>query len=167
MNSNTTIGGVIFMLLCIILFVLINRNKRNKEKQFLLLLYGLAEKDNCKISRYDIWNNSVIGIDDLAGYVFAIKNIYESETFMSINLAEIQSCRVNEISRTVSLNKYNVKVFERIDLVFINKDKNKSDLILEFYNTNTGNLDLTGELQMAEKWCKIANYNIIALSKAK
>ena len=57
--------------------------------------------------------------------------------------------------------------FERIDLVFINVDKNKSDIIVEFYNTDTGNLDLYGELQLAEKWCKMANDKIAAIGEIK
>ena len=174
MDSSTTTTVGIFILFCIILFVLINRKKRKKEKQFLQPLNRLAEKDNCKISQYDIWNNSIIGIDNLTNQVFIIKNIFDDETFQNIKLTEILKCRVNEVGRTVSLAsrtpgiKGNViKAFDKVELVFINHDKNKPDLIIEFYNKETGNLNLTGELQMAQKWCKIANDKIAALTERK
>lgn len=174
MDSSTTITGGIFILFCIMLFVLINRNKRKKEKQFLQPLNRLAEKENCKISQYDIWNNSIIGIDDLTNQVFVIKNIFDVETFQCIKLTEILNCRVNEVGRTMTLAsrtpgiKGNViKAFDKIELVFINHDKNKPELIAEFYNKETGNLNLTGELQMAQKWCKIANDKITALTEKR
>jgi hypothetical protein len=153
---------------------LIIRNKRKKEKQFLQPLNRLAEMDNCKISQYEIWNNSIIGIDDLTNQVFVIKNIFDNETFQSIKLTEILKCRVNEVVRTITLAsrtpgiKGNViKAFDKVELLFINHDKNKPDLIAEFYNKETGNLDLTGELQVAQKWCKISNDKIKALTEKK
>lgn len=172
MDSITTITGGIFILFCIILFVITNRNKRKKEKQFLLPLRRLAEKDNCEISQYDIWNNSIIGIDNLTNHVFFIKNIFNDETSLSIKLNEILKCRVNEVgqtitlaSRTVGIKGNVIKTFDKVELVFINRDKNKPDLVAEFYNKETGNLNLTGELQIAEKWCKIANDRITSISK--
>jgi hypothetical protein len=172
MDSNTTITGGIFVLLCIILFVLINRNKSKKVKQFLQPLNRLAEKYNCKISQYDIWNNSIIGLDNLANQIFVIKNISNEDIHLNVKLMEIQKCRVNEVSRTVNIASRTmgikgnvVKDIDKIELVFINNDKNAPDLIAEFYNKETGNLNLTGELQMAEKWCKIANDKITTFRK--
>jgi len=172
MDSSTTITGGIFILFCIMLFVITNRNKRKKEKQFLQPLNRLAEKDNCKISQYDIWNKSIIGIDNLTNRVFFIKNVFYDETSKSIQLNEILKCRVNEVgqtmtlpSRTVGIKGNVIKAFDKVELVFINRDKNKPELIAEFYNKETGNLNLTGELQLAEKWCKIANDRIASISK--
>jgi len=174
MDSNTTITGSLFLLFCIILFAIINRNKRKKEKQFLQPLNRFAEKDNCKISQFDIWNNSIIGIDNLTNQVFFIKNIFDNETFQNIKLTDIVKCRVNEVGRTVTLAsrtpgiKGNViKAFDKVELAFINHDKNKPELIAEFYNKETGNLNLTGELQMAQKWCQITNDKIASLTGKK
>ena len=170
MDSGTILTGGIIIFFCMILFVLINRNKRKKEKRFLQPLNGLAEKHRCKISQYEIWNNSIIGIDHLTNQVFFIKRITDEETFQHIKLAEIQKCRVSEVgrtvalaSRTVGISGMGVKVIDRVELVFVNHDKNKPDLIAEFYNKETGNLNLTGELQLAEKWCKIVNDKIKTL----
>jgi hypothetical protein len=172
MDSTTTITGGVFILFCIILFVINNRNKRKKEKQFLQPMNRLAEKDNCKISQYDIWNKSIIGIDNLTNHVYFIKQLFDDATSLSINLNEILKCRMNEVGQTVILAsrtkgiKGNViKTFDKVELVFINRDKNKPDVIAEFYNKETGNLNLTGELQLAEKWCKIANDKIASISK--
>ena len=155
----------IFILICIILFVIINGNKKKKTKQFLQPLNDLAEKENCKVSTYDIWNNSVIGIDDATNRVFVIRKINDSEISQKINLAEIFRCKVVEVSRTSGPKEGNIKAFDRIDLVFSNKDKSKADVIVEFYNANTDRLTLTGELQLAEKWCVLINNKVASISK--
>ena len=165
MDSSTTITGGVFLLFCIILFVLINRSKKKKTRQYLLPLNSLAEKYNCKISKYDIWNNSIIGIDESKHFVFAIHEMKPNGSELVINLAEIFRCRVNELSRTSGPKEGNIKAFDRIDLVFINKDKSKADQIVVFYNANSDRLTLTGELQLAEKWCVLVNNSIAAIGK--
>ena len=165
MDSSTIITLGIFILICAILFVIINSNKKKKTRQYLLPLNSLAEKDNCKISQYDIWSDSVIGIDETQNVVFAIRKTKEKETSIAVNLAEVFRCSVAEISRTSGPKEGNIKAFDLIELVFTNKDKSKADRIVEFYNANSDRLTLTGELQLAEKWCKIANDKIASISK--
>ena len=107
----------------------------------------------------------MIGIDETQNVVFAIRKTKEKETSIAVNLAEVFRCSVAEISRTSGPKEGNIKAFDRIELVFTNKDKSKADRIVEFYNANSDRLTLTGELQLAEKWCKIANDKIASISK--
>ena len=165
MDSNTIVIGGIIVLFGIILYILNSRSKKKKEAQFLQSLSRLAEKDNCKISQYDIWNNSVIGIDTTQNIVFAIRKKKENETSVVVNLAEIFRCRVIEVSRTSGPKEGNAIAFDRIDLAFINKDKSKADVVVEFFDANTDRLTLTGELQLAEKWCVLVNNKIASLGK--
>ena len=43
--------------------------QKKKAKQYLLPLNELAENKDCTISRYDIWSDSVIGIDETKNIV--------------------------------------------------------------------------------------------------
>ena len=38
-------------------------------------------------------------------------------------------------------------------------------LSVEFYNANTDRLTLTGELQLAEKWCVLVNNKLASICK--
>jgi len=165
MDSNTMVIGGIIVLFGITLYILNSRSKKKKEAQFLQPLSRLAEKDNCKISQYDIWNDSVIGIDETQNTVFAIRKKKEKETSIIVNLAEIFRCRVIEVSRTSGPKDGNAIAFDRIDLAFINKDKSKADVVVEFFDANTDRLTLTGELQLAEKWCVLVNNKLASLGK--
>ena len=165
MDSNTMVIGVIIVLFGITLYILNSRSKKKKEAQFLQPLSRLAEKDNCKISQYDIWNDSVIGIDETQNTVFAIRKKKEKETSIVVNLAEIFRCRVIEVSRTSGPKEGNAIAFDRIDLAFINKDKSKADVVVEFFDANTDRLTLTGELQLAQKWCVLVNNKLASIGK--
>ena len=60
-----------------------------------------------------------------------------------------------------------MKVVDRIELTFVNQDKIKSDTMVSFYNSEYDRLTLSGEIQLAEKWSKIANAKINEFVKVK
>jgi hypothetical protein len=165
MSLGLIITGALCLFLFIIILVAARNSKRKKQNTFLNPLNSLAEGANCKISQYDIWNDSVIGIDNTRNFVFAIRKTIDNETSVTINLAEVFRCRIAEVSRTTGPKEGNFIAFDRIDLVFMCKDKSKADIVVEFYNANTDRLTLTGELQLAQKWCMLINNITAALSK--
>jgi hypothetical protein len=165
MSLVLTIGGAIVMLLAAIIIVSINKSKTAKKIKFLNPLNDLAQRNGCQIRHYDIWAESVIGIDETRNFVFVVRKTPGSEAEIAINLANIFRCRVAEISRTSGPKEGNLKVFDRIDLVFMNKEKSKPDVLVEFYDSNIDRLTLAGELQLAEKWCTLINKQIATIEK--
>lgn len=164
--STTTIivTGVIF-LLCITIYVISKNNKKKKEIRLLDNISRLSGTDPSSITQYDIWNNSVIGLNNLDAELYFIKNTAEDQSFQKVSITEVQRCWVNEVSRTVSIKESIIKVVEKVEVIMINKVKNKPDTVIEFFNQNSGKLDLSGELQLAEKWCNLLNETIASTSK--
>ncbi|MBV6474386.1 MAG: hypothetical protein JPMHGGIA_02692 [Saprospiraceae bacterium] len=167
MDLGTTIVGIVIILICIIPFALMSINSRKKEKKLIQGLSDIANRNNCKISRHELWNNSIIGIDDTVLMIFFTRKSKDNETSQQINLTEIQKCRVINSSRTVSNKEGNFKVVEKLELAFSFQDKSKSEVVLEFYNADYDSLTLMGELQLVEKWCKIFNDKISEMTKQK
>lgn len=165
MSLGLIITGVLCLLLLAIIAVSTSKSKKKKQVRFLDPLNRLANSANCKISNYDIWNDSVIGIDDVKNVVFAIRKTNGTEEKISIDLSEIFRCRVAEISRVSGPKEGNIKVFDRIDLVFANKEKSKSDQVIVIYSSNTDRLTLAGELQLAQKWCMLVNNKLATIGK--
>ena len=58
-------------------------------------------------------------------------------------------------------------VVEKLGIGFLYHDKNKNEVVLEFYNADYDSLTLTGELQLAEKWCNLFNEKISEIAKQK
>lgn len=165
MSLGLIIGVAAVLVLAAIIIVSTSKSRKEKKIKFLSPLNELASRERSHISRHDIWSESVIGIDESRNKVFVIQRTAGSETEKVINLAEIFRCRVAEVSRVSGPKEGNFKVFDRIDLVFMNKEKSKPDVVVEFYNSNTDRLTLVGELQLAEKWCVLVNRQLDAIRK--
>ncbi|UEG49547.1 hypothetical protein LK994_12975 [Ferruginibacter lapsinanis] len=162
MDSGTTIIGLMFLLFCVIIFMVMISNNRKKEKKLLQSLENMAKENKCKIVQFDIWNNSVIGIDDATSVLFAIRNAKEESISSQIDLSEMKSCRVEKTNRVTDDNDF--KEIEKLELVFTHKDKTIPDIFLHFYNREYDTGSLSGELQLIEKWNTIANNTIRILS---
>lgn len=159
MSTSLITIGIIF-LLCITIYVISISNKKKKENKFLNNISRLSGINIGKITRYEIWDHSVIGMNDSDAELYFIKNSSDDQTFQKIQLSEFQRCWVNEVSRTVAIKGSSIKVVEKVELILGNKQKSKPDTVIEFYNQHSGKLDLTGELQLAEKWRKLINEKI-------
>ena len=167
MDIRTAITGIIIILICIIPFVIMRIKRRKREKQLLKEFFTAAERNNCKISQHESWNNSLIGIDETANVIFFTKKLKENDISLQINIDEIQKCRVINSNRTVSNANGNFKVVDKLELAFSFHDKIKGEIIIEFYNADYDSLIFSDELQLVEKWCKIINDAITIASVPK
>jgi len=167
MDLSTTLIGLAILLFCVIIFAILTRNNNKKEKQLLQSLKDLAEKNNGRITLFDTWNNSAFGIDDNTNIVFAIKTINNAPISYQVPLAEISHCRVINIKSSKSTEDDNFRPVEKLQLAFTHHDKNKPEVIFDFYNAANDYSLLNGELQLIEKWRKIANDKLKTASTAR
>lgn len=164
MDVSTTLIGLSLLLFCVIIFIILGRNNQKKEKHLLQALKALAEKNNGQVTLFDIWNNSAIGIDDKTNIVFAIKSVNNAPISYQVPLAEIRNCMVLNTRSTKSSEDGNFRPIEKLQLAFTPLDKNKADVVFDFYNATNDYSLLNGELQLIEKWQKIANDKLTSLS---
>lgn len=153
MDLGTALIGLLGILACALPFVLSSRSRKKNEKILLLSLNSLAEKQNCKISQYEICGNYAIGIDETKNFgFFQLKNDEEIKPKF-IDLSTIKKCNVANIGRSSSNTN---SVIDHLNLEFIPIDKNKSNTIFEFYNSNLS-IQISGELQSINKWNTLIN----------
>lgn len=165
MNTTTFITTGIIFLLFAAMYLLSVFSKKKKENKILGNISRLSGINIHNITKYDVWKNSVIGMDDSAAEIYFIRNSSDDQSFQKILLSEIKRCWINDVSRSVFFNGSSVKVVEKVELKMENKGKGKPDTVLEFYNQESDRSDLSGELQLADKWCKILNEKIPSISK--
>lgn len=165
--DSGTIFGLVFVIICVLAVVLIKNASKKKKKQFIQTLFDLAEKNSYKISEYDLWNNTLIGIDKEAHKLFFIRNTAENAIKKEVDLLEIQKCRVINSSRMITNGDSSHNVIDKLELVVASRDPKQADTILEFYNTNRDNLTLNREVQLTEKWSGIVNENIAGITRKK
>jgi len=157
MDLGTTITGLIILIIGILPFLIMAISKSNRKKKLLQSLNELAQQQNTTIAEYDIWSNSIIGISTNKHFIFAIRNVNNEVKTYQVNLLETINCRVINEGRSVS----SFIVTDKIEIAFTAKEKQKAEVIIELYNNEYDCLTISHELQLAEKWCKIAKDKIV------
>jgi hypothetical protein len=163
-DTGTILTAVFFLLLCTVPFILLNLSHRKRVKQNLLLLNREAGKNNLKVSRFNTWGSTAIGMDETANVVFFTKKTPEGDAALQVTLDEVERCRIANIKRTESDGDHHYSLTEKLELILETRDKRKKEAALPFFDIQCDGGMLTGELQMAEKWCIIINDKIDATS---
>jgi hypothetical protein len=166
-DKGTILTAIFFLLLFSIPFILLYMSRRKREKQNLLLLKRQAGKNNLTVSKFSTWGTTSIGMDEAANVVFFAKKTTDGETGEQVTLAEAEKCRVANIKRTQNNEDGNYTLTEKLELVFDPKDKKKTETAFSFFNMAYDGAMLTGELQQAEKWCRLINEKIAAIAQNK
>lgn len=166
MDLGSAIVGIVILLAIATPFVLLNFNSNKKRRLIVRSLTDFAEKNNCRISQFESWNNAIIGIDDQANQLFFIRIGKDNLTNQHIDLHQVIKCQMQNSVRTINYREGHTKVIDIIKLGLSLKDKNQPPVFLECYNAQTDNLTLSGELQIAEKWCKIIEQKITGAPKS-
>lgn len=153
MDLGTTIIGTVCVAICAMPFVLTNRSKRIKEKEFINSLKNLAKQHDSEITQYETCGNYAIGIDETKKTVSFILKTFEVFKIQFIDLSLIKNCKIDTIYSSASKNN---QVIDQLILNLSAVDKNTPDVLLEFYNSEISYQSYT-ELESIEKWNKLIN----------
>lgn len=167
MESVNVINVGILALLFIVPIALLKYKRSKRTKLFLDPLAALAEKSHSKIMEHDIWNNAVIGIDKNTHTLFVIKGTDETRIQKEIDLREVQSCKLNNTSRTVNTSDGPQTIIEKLELIFAYRDRSKSEASIEFYNSKFDNLTINEEFKLTGKWLEIINIELLNIAAKK
>lgn len=152
MDIKIIIIGSILVILCILPLVFAGRGRKKKEKKLVQSLFDFANRNECSITEHEICGEILIGVDESNRCLFFMKQRNQEVITQLINLNEFQICKVKNSSRSVN----NTSVIEKLELVFIPKDKTKKEVALEFYNSDHS-IQIVDELKSIEKWCNKIN----------
>lgn len=119
-------------------------------------LTQLAATQNSVITQYEFGGHYIIGIDEKKNILFFYNPKATNQTEQTIILSHFQACKVNNKSKKAGTEGNTQTIIEAIQLCFVPKTAGKPDAILEFYNTQIA-MQLSGEVQAAEKWSKLIN----------
>ena len=149
------------ILLCVLCSILINRNIKKKKEEALADLYKLASEKDCTLSSPDYWtgnrSHTKIAIDPVKLWLFFIRKTNDQEAQTSIDLSGVRKVSLNNATRTAGEGKNKQTIIESVKMEISFREKDKPATYLEFYNNEYDSLQLSGELQLAEKWVSIVN----------
>jgi len=156
MDLSTVILGLIMIFICIVPFVIMYYKKKGRENKMMQSLNKTAEQLECKISKHDFCGDFLLGIDDKRNFIFFCKQKKEEAIPQFVDLTNIQICHVVKQTGNVKNDIGNLGLIERVELSFISANNGKTETRFELYDEET-NMQLSGELQFADKWAKQIN----------
>jgi hypothetical protein len=150
MDLGIVLIGAIVIAIFAVPFIVMGRNRKKVEKQFLQSLISLADKNNYQIFIHEFCTDYSIGIDTKENVILFYRKTKDRVIEETIKLADFKKCQI------VKTKNNNQKSIDRLNLHFIPLASNQPETILEFYNIED-NLQIFGQYQSIERWSKIIN----------
>lgn len=159
MDSGSLLIGAIMLALCVVPILFIGRSRKKHKKKLLNSLLSFAESQNCNITQHELCGKISLGLAEDPNYFFFVKHSKEKVTKQYVNLTEIQNCKVINTSTAVGSKAEKIKVLDKLEMSFVPHDKSKQGIIIQFFDVEE-DVQLTGELQLIEKWSKLINHKL-------
>ncbi len=158
MDLGNIILGAIILAICIGPLVIMYYKSVNANNKMLQSLKDIAQEHNCNISKHEFCNNFAIGLDEDNNYAFFSKQKEEEPISQFVDLSEIQDCKPIKRTSFTKIKDENITFFEKIELKFVPKNKNKAEITFELYTPE--NRQLNGELQLVDRWSEHINEHL-------
>lgn len=155
MDLGSITVGTIILAICIAPFVIMAINKKKKENKMLQALNQIAATQNHTISAYEFCGDFVIGRDEKMDTIFFYKESNGQGLSSSVNLSTIKNCQAVKAHRTVKSDGERLTITERVALAFT--PTNAADQEVNFTLYDVDNMQLNGELQLADTWSTLIN----------
>ncbi|AWW32705.1 hypothetical protein DN752_22580 [Echinicola strongylocentroti] len=149
MEFDTTVIGLVGIVLCILPFAVLHWNRNKNKKQLQNGLYAIASSVHSDVGVKDIGFNFAIGVSADKRHLLYYKQTKKNTEEASITFAEVDDCHLDTIKRGFSTKYGHQSVIEKLELTVLLKDKSKKRF--EFYNENE-KPQLGDELNLIKKW---------------
>lgn len=150
METGVLSMTLVMLAVIIVPFTIIKLGIKKKEKQGYIKLKEIATKNHHQISDYDIHGNFAIGWDANTKYLYYYKKSTLTELFDDFDLNTIKDCKIVKQTRNVKNGKGSYEVLDKMMISFTPSTIKQIDLY-----DGEESFQLTGELEIAEKWNKI------------
>lgn len=150
MNTSTIIISISILALFALPFIVAGRSQKSKNKRLFQALSAIAKAHGTAISEYEVCGSFALGLNESKSQLFFYR-LSKEPIEHSIDLGGIQKCRTSITNSAGKSSADNYSVIDRLSLCLSYKDKAKSDMFLELYNS-ADNMQLNDEILFAEKW---------------
>lgn len=158
MENNSIIVGAIVLICAILPFLLLGREEKKQNKKRLQEFNQFVKENSGNIARIEKWKDRVLGHDRYSDRVFYFFSNSEFTRKEIIDLSKISKLEVEKSYREIDLSEGKVKIVNRVELIFHGRDSR--NFSIDFYTNDYDEKALNGEIQLAEKWCKLIQNDI-------
>jgi hypothetical protein len=155
MDFESVILGIAILVVCLLPFAFLNVSKKRKQKAFFQLFLNHAHESQSLITVFDIFDKYLLAFNKTNRRFYFFNTAQEKIIFHNIDLAQISSVKLDKQYPYDAANKR----IDQLCLVFTFKDLSSKTLSIELYNRSK-TFQLSGELQLAERWLGLINEGI-------
>ncbi|NDV44105.1 hypothetical protein [Flagellimonas sediminis] len=161
MELGTSIMGLFAIALFVLPVVILNKSRKNKEKELLVGLNAMASSNNSHIEIVDYGMEFAIGLSKSKSLVFFYKKGKTQEVRTTIPLNQVQKCVPEYTKRKIRTKNGTESVIDKIELLFHFKDRGLESKRLEFFNSEEYS-QINSEIELIEKWTSLINGSLAA-----
>ncbi len=162
MDLATALIGSILLILSFSPFIFYYFYNKSRENKLYNLLTSLAQSQSSVITKYEVCNDFIIGLDESSRTLFFCKESKEKKIQKHISLKDVIGCKIVKTSNHVDSKSNGFIAIDFLGLSIEYVDERKPVDVLEFYDSSV-NHQLSGELQMIEKWKTIISSKLKSL----
>ena len=167
MDFATALIGIAVLAAIALPFLLMGSSQRKQDKQLENAFSQAAAQHGLSISQKDFWAKKYgIGIDPASHKILYIKKKGEELLPSVIDLAQVEKCRLVNLSRAVKTHQTATKVIEHLELRFTLYQPGPAEQVVEFYNVDES-LTMGKEVLLLEKWNQLVQEELKAMKPAK
>ncbi len=156
METTAILLTVAIIILCALAIVASLRKKSKKEKEFRDKVSKISG-NGATLDKFDGWGNKALAIDKVNHKLYFFSDRIDNGHKV-IDLSDIH--QVSLIKTHHNGASEGSGVIKKVELYLLPKDKAKTNIELEFYNSEHDSLTIREELQLAEKWSAILETSI-------
>lgn len=165
MDITTALIGLLVVALILIPFIAMGRKSGRNARELGSLLRDFAATHDGNITRMDYVRNMALGLDERERVLYFLKRTAEGNQTRRIDLNHVRDCRVVQTRRTVRQGGVADSFIESLRLAFSLAAVKQPDDIIELYNADE-TMQVTSELQLANKWASLVNDLVTSRSGA-
>ena len=111
------------------------------------------------ISKYEIFSNSIIGLDENVNVLCFLRKRIAGEYFLEVDLSKYTKVEVEQRNHQEGENHTMQTLVDEIVLKFYPKSSSDKIALIELYNRKEMQI-LSGEIQLAQEWAHFLNNRI-------
>lgn len=162
MDFETLLLGVLATAVFLLPILYIQRKQKTDANKAQQAFVDAAQLHGLQLTEFNFWGDQYgIALDAAQGKLYYRNAHPQDPQEVLLYLDKVHRCTFDNVHRDQNGNRIVDKIVLRIGL----QGPKAPELSLPFYNRE-GNLMLSGELQLAEKWCKLIRENMVKQSDA-
>lgn len=159
MDSAKIIIAVISIVICSLPFIIGRNNRKKREGALLSEIKTHSSNKAISISKYELFSNFIVGLDEKANVLCFLRKKEASEHFLEVDLSKYAKVELEQRNHQERENSNTQTVIDELVLKFHPKSSSDKIALIELYNRKENQI-LSGEFQFAQEWVHFLNNRI-------